>query len=446
MNENKALTPGKSKAGIGIAAAVLLIAAATGGYFIWYSPNPQNGKDRDIARSDFLPERADFETAEQAPASEQTPAIAEQAKSASVAKAEIVDAKVMADSDYRQSSELWPRRLPVELRATDEKIAALFNLAFFKDQMATRLKDIALVAIFTQPSMFRKLSPSPSASPELNEQTVNELLEKFLNQYPVEEIISDAFIAAYKRYITGEQVDALIEQAPDDAPQWLMDIHSIALSVEISNLAMPLLDTHATVFVSEVVREAMVSAATQMPGDMQTSILPPPLPPLPSLPVELRATDEKIATLFDVKFVNDEMTSILSQMPLIIRQKVRELEEEFSVLMPGQNELTEKFMNLPEEIVNDVAITVYQRYITGEQVDDLVRTYRTSDAPRWFMDMQPVIGHELRVLAWRRLEQVAQAFVEETAREAGVLNTRWFPRLTTTTTTTPPPPPPPPIP
>jgi len=153
----------------------------------------------------------------------------------------------------------------------------------------------------------------------------------------------------------------------------------------------------------------------------QTPVIAPPLP------IELRATDEQIATLLDVMRVKDQLADILNLMPMIMQQQMSTLPEKFSGLQltPEQKEIVENFMqrNIERSLnlypINAViadAGTVYQKYVHREDIDALIAFYRTPAGQR-MLDAQPIMATELATLIMSRAEKFSRTFGEELVRE-----------------------------
>jgi len=137
-------------------------------------------------------------------------------------------------------------------------------------------------------------------------------------------------------------------------------------------------------------------------------------------PVEFQATDEQIAALLDVKFVNDQMTDILNLIPLIIQKQILTVERGFKGVqgMPEQKKLIDEFMNLYpiKKIISDNTAEAYKKCLASMEVEQFFSSYnKSSEVPLWFIDIQPTIEHEIFKRIVPYMETLAKKLTDEVA-------------------------------
>ena len=124
--------------------------------------------------------------------------------------------------------QLSPPPLPEELRATSAQIATLFEVMRLKEQMASVLDLMPVMALQIVQKQRESLNVG-QLTPKQQEKIeglLKQYIEKSMNLYPVEEIIADAR-TVYQKYIRRDDADVLIEFYRTPAMQRMMHFQPV---------------------------------------------------------------------------------------------------------------------------------------------------------------------------------------------------------------------------
>ena len=148
-----------------------------------------------------------------------------------------------------------PPPLPEQHRATAGQIATLLDVMRVKDQMAEMLDMLPAIIqqqMQKQREALRGLRLTREED-ELIEKLLQRNIERSLNLYPIEEIISDTGMV-YQKYISREDADILIAFYKTPAAQRLIDVQP-AMMQEALPMVMSRLETRIQAFSQETARE-----------------------------------------------------------------------------------------------------------------------------------------------------------------------------------------------
>jgi uncharacterized protein len=123
--------------------------------------------------------------------------------------------------------------LPEDQQATKEQITKLFEVMRLRQQMDLMMKMIPEMAQQAaqqqQKAMLEHLPSGAQLTPEQQEKLnkfTQQMVEKVVSTYPIDEIISDA-IGVYQRHIRREDADAMIAFYNSPAGQHLLDAQPV---------------------------------------------------------------------------------------------------------------------------------------------------------------------------------------------------------------------------
>jgi hypothetical protein len=148
-----------------------------------------------------------------------------------------------------------------------------------------------------------------------------------------------------------------------------------------------------------------------------------------------QATKEQLMKLFDVMRIRQQMQTVRAIVPQMVegqlRQQLRALSDggSSSNLTPEQRAAAEKLMNqYIEKAVNVYPVdemladmtTIYQRYLTREDVDGLIAFYSSSPG-RHLLDAQPHIAKEYMPVVMQRAQERTKALTAEMMKDLAAI-------------------------
>ena len=147
---------------------------------------------------------------------------------------------------------------------------------------------------------------------------------------------------------------------------------------------------------------------------------------------ENQASPEKLAKLFEVMRIKQQMQSMKTMVPGMVQQQIESAMKEFptqSKLTPEQREKLQAIMNKyvaksmelypADEMLTDMT-GIYQKHLSKEDVQGLT-TFYSSPAGQHLLDAQPVIAQEYMPMVMGKVGQRSQAMTREMVKEmAGI--------------------------
>ncbi|MGA8732047.1 MAG: DUF2059 domain-containing protein [Terracidiphilus sp.] len=151
--------------------------------------------------------------------------------------------------------------------------------------------------------------------------------------------------------------------------------------------------------------------------------------PEQTIPPEDQATTEQLGRLFQVMRLKQQVQSIRNLIPTMVEGQIREQ----SKALGSQSKLTteqraamelishkylEKAINIypVDEMIGDMT-SIYQRYLTREDVDSMIAFY-SSSAGQHLLDAQPKITKEYMPLVMTRVQERTRLLTAQMMKEA----------------------------
>lgn len=164
--------------------------------------------------------------------------------------------------------------IPPEDRATKEQLSKLFDVMRIREQVQSVRKMVPLMVeeqIKEQAkALTEQMSPKSDLTPEKREQ-LQKLAEKYVdkavNIYPVDEMLND-MTSIYQRYLTREDVDAMIAFYSSTAGQHLLDAQP-KIAHEYMPLVMQRVRDRTKNLTAEMMKEAAEITATRKSSPAQ---------------------------------------------------------------------------------------------------------------------------------------------------------------------------------
>lgn len=155
-----------------------------------------------------------------------------------------------------------------------------------------------------------------------------------------------------------------------------------------------------------------------------------------AIPPDQQPTPEQLNRLFEAMRLREQLKSLTTMMPVMIREQLNEQANEIMPHLPGNNKFTpeqeravrglldkynQKALHIytPDEMMSDMT-AVYQRHFTRDDVETFI-TFYTSPAGRHLLDAQPQIMKEYMPMAMQRVQERSAALAEEERREMNAL-------------------------
>lgn len=157
---------------------------------------------------------------------------------------------------------------------------------------------------------------------------------------------------------------------------------------------------------------------------------------VPAIAPEDQATKERLARLFDVMRIHDQMQSMRRIIPTMVETQVRQqMQAMSSQIAPGSkmtaeqraqldqllHKYMEKAMNMypVDEMIADMT-ALYQEHLTREDVDAMIAFYG-SPAGQHLLDAQPKIAQEYMPLVMRRTAERTKTLTAEMMKDMAAM-------------------------
>ncbi len=151
----------------------------------------------------------------------------------------------------------------------------------------------------------------------------------------------------------------------------------------------------------------------------------------PTIPLDQQPTKEQLNKLFEVMHLKDQMRAMMTMMPALIEQQMKEQEKQITSKLPDGaikpeqqeemsnviNKYMEKALNIytVNHMLDDMA-TIYQRHLSRADVDAYIVFYG-SDAGQHLLKLTPVMMQEYMPMAMKRVQESTKTLTDEMARE-----------------------------
>ncbi len=148
-------------------------------------------------------------------------------------------------------------------------------------------------------------------------------------------------------------------------------------------------------------------------------------------PAPDRPTKEQLNRLFEVMHLKDQMQSMMTMMPALIEQQMKEQEKQVTskvaggTIKPEQQEeiskITSKYMEKAlsvytiDQMLDDMA-TIYQRHLSRSDVDAFIAFYG-SDAGQHLLNLTPVMMQEYMPMAMKRVQDATKSLTDDMTKE-----------------------------
>jgi hypothetical protein len=150
------------------------------------------------------------------------------------------------------------------------------------------------------------------------------------------------------------------------------------------------------------------------------------------VPADQQPTSSQLDRLFDVMRIKEQMASMTKMMPQLIQQQMaQEVEElqkdhpELAKLTPAQKEAAAKVVGkymgqamglfTSDEVIAEMK-TIYQRHLTGNDVENLITFYGSSSGQH-MLDIVPVVMQEFVPTFTQKLQGKMRPLLAEMAKE-----------------------------
>ena len=156
-------------------------------------------------------------------------------------------------------------------------------------------------------------------------------------------------------------------------------------------------------------------------------------PATPAIPPEDQATKEQLAKLFEVMRIREQVQSVRKMVPLMVEGQIKEQARALTSQVSPKSNLTpekrEQLQKLAEKYVDkavniypvdemlDDMTTIYQRYLTREDVEAMINFY-SSPAGQHLLDAQPKIAREYMPMVMQRVSERTKNLTAEMMKEA----------------------------
>lgn len=151
-----------------------------------------------------------------------------------------------------------------------------------------------------------------------------------------------------------------------------------------------------------------------------------------SIPADQQASTEQLTRLFAVMRLRQQLETVTTMMPALVRQQLDSSTKDMMPTLPGGAALTpqqqqavkdlinsyvEKSMHIytADEMLHDMT-TVYQRHFTRTDVDAYIAFYE-SPAGRHMLDAQPQIMNEFMPMVMQRVQERSKVLVEQQRKD-----------------------------
>jgi uncharacterized protein len=152
----------------------------------------------------------------------------------------------------------------------------------------------------------------------------------------------------------------------------------------------------------------------------------------PVIAPENQATADRLAKLFDVMRIKQQMQSMKTMIPGMVQQQIQSAMKQTEADLPAgsrlapekrekmqaiMNKYVSKAMDLypADEMLTDMT-GIYQKHLNKEDVEGLIAFYG-SPAGQHLLDAQPVIAQEYMPLVMSKVGQRSQAMTKEMMKE-----------------------------
>lgn len=158
--------------------------------------------------------------------------------------------------------------------------------------------------------------------------------------------------------------------------------------------------------------------------------------PATAIPTDQQPTPEQLHRLFEAMRLREQLKSLTTMMPAMVRQQLNEQVKESMPRLPGSNKFTpeqekavrgvlDKYMQkalhiyTPDEMLSDMT-AIYQRHFTRDDVDAFIAFY-TSPAGRHLLEAQPQVTKEYMPVVMQRVQERSTALAEQERQEMNAL-------------------------
>jgi len=164
--------------------------------------------------------------------------------------------------------------IPPEDQATKEQLAKLFDVMRIREQVQSVRKMVPLMVeeqIKEQAkALTAQVSPKANLTPEKRaelQKLAEKYVDKAVNIYPVDEMLND-MTSIYQRYLTREDIDAMIAFYSSTAGQHLLDAQP-KIAREYMPMVMQRVRERTKDLTAEMMKEAAEITATQKSAPAQ---------------------------------------------------------------------------------------------------------------------------------------------------------------------------------
>jgi hypothetical protein len=164
------------------------------------------------------------------------------------------------------------------------------------------------------------------------------------------------------------------------------------------------------------------------PAQPESNIQPAPT----QIPVDQQPSKEQLAKLFEVMHLSDQIKTITQIMPAMIKQQIQsQMASTTSKLVSGRqltpeqqarlSDLMSKYIQKAmtvysaEDMIDDMTV-VYQRHLTGTDVDAMIAFYG-SPAGQHLLDAQPSIMKEYMPIVMTRQQKATAGLTAEMEKD-----------------------------
>jgi hypothetical protein len=154
-----------------------------------------------------------------------------------------------------------------------------------------------------------------------------------------------------------------------------------------------------------------------------------------AIPAGDRATSEQLGKLFEAMRLREQVEKMRNIVPQMVEGQLRQQMQEMTAGTANSNvtqaqraaaeklvtKYVEKAANLypVDEMIADMT-TIYQRYLTREDVDGMIAFY-SSPAGQHLLDAQPKIAQEYMPLVMSRVQERSKTLTAELAKDLAAL-------------------------
>jgi hypothetical protein len=163
-----------------------------------------------------------------------------------------------------------------------------------------------------------------------------------------------------------------------------------------------------------------------------------PVKPAPVVPADLQPTSSQLDRLFEVMRIKEQLASTTKMMPQLIQQQMAQQIDglqkdhpELASLTPEQKDKAAKVMGRfmgqamtlfsSDDVIAEMK-TIYQRHLTGSDVENLITFYGSSSGQH-LLDMVPVVMQEFLPNFMQKMQTKMRPLLAEMAKEMAEIAT-----------------------